>query len=546
MKRNETLKSKLSGLQVQPKLKAAINVPAPSTVNIQGHEAYSLDKWSRLISMLTTLKVQDQFYKSASTQLTELKEVVNMCAKEDAILVAKAIIWARCVSDGMRTVSHVATVFLLPFLTSEVRGQLLNLWNKKAQKGGTIYRADDMSTIVEVLKLTGQKLPRKLVRQFASNLEKLDSYSILKYKKDMINLTNLVHPDPKKARTVEYNGEQVSVIDALMKGLSVSADTWEVAQSDAGQKVAMAVKEGKLSTTEAKELLDEAKNENWIALMEEGKLGILAAVRNIRNILKGSSAGSIKLLCALLSNGDLIRKGKVLPHQLDLAYKVVITEFSDSNSRSVLQALQKGYELAIPNLADAMTGNTCVIADVSGSMTSCYINKDGKTSGDVWGRMASPNSYIVTCYDQAMLISATLAKATNADIVQFDSSARRKGYSPNLGVFDLAESLKGQKGGATNLATAWQLINGKAYDRVIIISDNECNRQSQVQAYKDYLRTTADPYVYIIDLASYGTVPLASDKVNIYFGAGYQWMDDMLKGEISIADRFAEISKVEF
>lgn len=544
MKRNESLKSKLEGLQVQPKLKAAINVPAPNALNIQGHEAYSLDKWSRLISMLTTLKVQDQFYKSASTQLTELKEVVNMCAKEDAILVAKAIIWARCVSDGMRTVSHVATVFLLPFLTSEVRGQLLNLWNKKAQKGGTIYRADDMSTIVEVLKLTGQKLPRKLVRQFASNLEKLDSYSILKYKKDMIDLTNLVHPDPKKARTVEYNGEQVSVIDALMKGLSVSADTWEVAQSDAGQKVAMAVKEGKLSTTEAKELLDEAKNENWIALMEEGKLGILAAVRNIRNILKGSSAGSIKLLCALLSNGDLIRKGKVLPHQLDLAYKVVITEFSDSNSRSVLQALQKGYELAIPNLAEAMTGNTCVIADTSSSMTSAYINKDGKTSNGMWGSNA--NAYTVTCYDQAMLISATLAKATNADIVQFDSSARRKSYSPNLGVFDLAESLKGQKGGATNLATAWQLINGKAYDRVVIISDNECNRQSQVQAYKDYLRTTADPYVYIIDLASYGTVPLASDKVNIYFGAGYQWMDDLLKGEISIADRLAEIAKVEF
>jgi len=545
MKRNETLKSKLEGLQVQPKLKAAINVPAPNTVNIQGHEAYSLDKWSRLISMLTTLKVQDQFYKSASTQLTELKEVVNMCAKEDAVLVAKAIIWARCVSDGMRTVSHVATVFLLPFLTSEVRGQLLNLWNKKAQKGGTIYRADDMSTIVEVLKLTGQKLPRKLVRQFASNLEKLDSYSILKYKKDMINLTNLVHPDPKKARTVEYNGEQVSVIDALMKGLSVSADTWEVAQSDAGQKVAQAVKEGKLSTTEAKELLDEAKNENWIALMEEGKLGILAAVRNIRNILKSVDAKSLKLLCDLLSNGDLIRKGKVLPHQLDLAYKVVITEFTNSESRSVLQALQKGYELAIPNLAEVMTGSTCVIADVSSSMTSHRLNKDGKTTGGGWGYSTAQN-YDVTCYDQAMLISATLAKATNADIVQFDSSARRKSYSPNLGVFDLAESLKGNKGGATNLASAWELIKGKAYDRVVIISDNECNRQSQVQAYKDYLRTTADPYVYIIDLASYGTVPLASDKVNIYFGAGYQWMDDMLKGEISIADRLAEISKVEF
>lgn len=546
MKKNRVLIEKLSGLQVQPQLKAAISLPKPDTKNIQGFEAYSMDKWQRLISMLTTLKVQDQFYKSASSQLNELKEVVNICAKEDAILVAKAIIWARCISDGMRTVSHVATAFLLPHLNTQVRGQLLNLWNKKTQKGGTIYRPDDMYVIAQVLLLTGQKLPRKLVRTFASNLERLDAYSLLKYKSDMMNLSNLVHPNPSKSKTVEYNGEQVSVIEAIMKGLSVSADTWEVAQSDAGQQVAKAVKEGKITQEEASDLLIEAKNENWIALMEEGKLGILAAVRNIRNILKGASAGSVKLLCALLSNGELIRKGKVLPHQLDLAYKVVLTEFSDSNSRSVLQALQKGYELAIPNLAEVMTGNTCIITDVSSSMTSYMLNKDGKTAGAGGWSRSGTNSYNVSCYDQAMLLSATMAKATNADIVQFDSSARRVKYSPNQGVFDLAESLKGGKGGATRLDEAWKLIKGTHYDRVVIFSDNECNGQSQVTAYKEYIKTTANPYVYIVDMAAYGTVPLAGDKVKVYFGAGYQWMDDILKGEITIQDLLEEIKNVQF
>jgi hypothetical protein len=151
--RNKNLSEKLGGLQVQPKLKASISLPKPNTKNIQGFEAYSMDKWQRLISMLTTLKVQDQFYKSASTQLTELKEVVDSCAKDDAVLVAKAIVWARCISDGMRTVSHVATALLIPHLNSEVRGQLLNLWNKKAQKGGTIYRADDMSSLYVPLHL---------------------------------------------------------------------------------------------------------------------------------------------------------------------------------------------------------------------------------------------------------------------------------------------------------------------------------------------------------------------------------------------------------
>ena len=104
---------------------------------------------------------------------------------------------------------------------------------------------------------------------------------------------------------VEHNGEKVNVIDAVIKGLSVSADTWEVEQSDAGQEVAKAVKEGKIDETQAKEILKEAKAENWDALLTEGKLGILAALRNIRNMmLTVSNPKTVDTLCALLSNPE--------------------------------------------------------------------------------------------------------------------------------------------------------------------------------------------------------------------------------------------------
>lgn len=533
MKRNRVLVEKLSGLQVQPQLKAAISLPKPDTKNIQGFEAYSMDKWQRLISMLTTLKVQDQFYKSASTQLTELKEVVNMCAKEDAVLVAKAIVWARCISDGMRTVSHVATAFLLPHLTSEVRGQLLNLWNKKAQKGGTIYRPDDMYVIMQVLLLTGQKLPRKLVRQFAANLERLDAYSILKYKKDMINLTNMVRPNPSKSKTVEYNGEQISVIEAIMKGLSVSADTWEVAQSDAGQQVAKAVKEGKITQEEATEILVEAKNENWNQLLSESKLGILAALRNLRNILKGEDSGTIDLLCDLISNGELIRKGKVLPHQLDTATQIILDEFSNMESRKIVTALCKGYEAAIPNLAEVMTGRTCVFLDVSGSMNAVMLDANRKPTGN--------------CLQKGALIAATIAKATNADVIVFEGNAKRVKYNPNMDVWTLAKSLQ-LSGGSTNIAAPWNLItNEKAqYDRVVVVSDNEANCSSQYAAYKNYIEKVADPYVYSIDLAAYGTHILKGEKLRYYYGYGYEWMTQIMKGEVKLVDILEEIKNVQF
>lgn len=551
MKRNSNLSNKLSGLQVKPQLKAAISpvnperinwqsssertlqLPRPDAKNIQGFEAYSMDKWQRLISMLTTLKVQDQFYKKASDQLVELKSVVDQCAKEDAILVAKAIVWARCISDGMRTISQVATAFLIPHLDSTVRGQLLNLWNKKAQKGGTIFRADDMSVIVEVLKLTGQKLPRKLVRTFASNLESLEPYSLLKYKKDMIDLINLVHPNPNASKKVEYNGEQVSVLTALMKGLPVSADTWEVAQSDAGQQVAKAVKEGKITKEEASEILVEAKNENWNNLLSEGKLGILAALRNLRNILKTGTPETIDLLCNLVSDGDLIRKGKVLPHQLDTATQIVLDEFSNMESRKIVTALCQGYESAIPNLAEVMTGKTCVFLDVSGSMNTMMMDANQKRIGN--------------CLQKAALITATIAKATNADIIVFEGHAKRVQYNPNMDVWSLAKSLH-LSGGSTNMAAPWSLItNEKAqYDRIVVVSDNEANGSSQYAAYKNYIEKVADPYVYSIDLAAYGTHILKGEKLRYYYGYGYEWMNQIMKGEVKLADVLDEISKVEF
>jgi len=532
MSRNKNLEAKLGSLQVKPQLKAAISLPRPDTTNIQGFEAFSMDKWQRLISMLTTLKVQDQFYKTASDQLTELKSVVEQCAKEDALLVAKAIVWARCISDGMRTVSHVATAFLLPYLTSEVRGQLLNLWDKKAQRGGTIYRPDDMYVITQVLLLTGQKLPRKLVRTFAANLEKLDAYSLLKYKNDVMNLSNLVHPNPGKSKTVEYNGEQVSVIEAIMKGYPVSADTWEVAQSDAGQKVAQAVKEGRITESEAKELLYEAKNENWNALMTEGKLGILAAIRNIRNILKTGTSTTIDLLCNLVVNGELIRKGKVLPYQLDLATQIVLDEFSSIDSRKIITALGRGYEAAIPNLAEVMTGRNAVFLDVSGSMNTAMTDPITKKR-------------IGNCLQKGALIAATIAKATNADIIVFDGNARRFQYNPSTDVWTLAKSLQ-LSGGSTNMAAPWDLITREKaqYDRVVVISDNEANGNSQYSAYKTYIEKVADPYVYSIDLAAYGTHILKGEKLRYYYGYGYEWMNQIMKGEVKLVDILDEIRNV--
>ena len=106
--------------------------------------------------------------------------------------------------------------------------------------------------------------------------------------------------------------------------------------------------------------------------------------------------------------------------------------------------------------------------------------------------------------------------------------------------------------GGTSIAAAFNLIRKekRVYDRIILLSDNECNTPSYWSgswvsgAYKDYVRAVASPYVYAVDLASYGTVPVAGDKVNYYFGYGTAMFDDIATKEFNPTMHIDKVRKV--
>ena len=536
--RNQNLRDSLATMQPNPKSVEAMEIPKPDTVNRQGHQAYALDSWLRLLTMLNTLKLESQFYRSESETMRELKTLVDTCAKEDPYLVAQCIVYSRCVGEGMRSVNHLAASYLAPHCAGlDWAKRFYSLWNKKTQSGGTIFRPDDMAEIIACFSAMNKtKATNSMKKGFAAAIEKMDAHLILKYKKALIDVINLVHPDPKNsASLVEVNGEKVNVLDAVMKGLSVSADTWEVAQSDAGQEVAKAVKEGKIDEDQAKEILKEAKAENWGALLNEGKLGILAALRNIRNMMNTVSKGqTFDDLCELVGNAEAIRKGKIMPYQIDLANEVVTTEFNSFESRKISQALLKGYETSIPNLAEMLPGRNLVIVDMSGSMSANVVDPVRKTR------------YSSSCLDKAALIAATIAKATNADVIRFGSGAEYVNWNANSDVFTIAKNMKKDMG-MTSLSSAWDLAakSGKQYDRVFILSDNECNRGNSYNSYMTYVKKVGSPYVYSVDMAAYGTTQLAGDKVRFYYGYGYAMFDDIAKSEFNPNYHLDKVRKIK-
>lgn len=551
--RNAQLQATLGAIAPKERIVAANSVPKEDTVNLQGHAAYALPDELRLVSMLNTLKLQSQFYKSDNDQMKELRDLIEKIGLRDPKFVAQAIVYSRCLGEGMRSINHLAAALVAPFISGqEYAKRFFGAFDKKGKKGGTIFRMDDMSEIKDAWFALGQKgLPASMRKGFASVLENADTYQLAKYKNTVIDISNLVHPNSKLSKAeveVEFEGQKVKMkaLDAIMKGIAVAADTWETTQSEAGQIVAKAVREGKLDKQEAEKVLAEAKADNWEGLLKDGKLGVLAALRNIRNMMKNPREEMIVAWCKLITDPAKVRQALILPIHFDLAYDVVDNEFGQNKyANRVRQALQDGYIAALPNLAAAFPGKTLIVVDNSGSMGGFPVS-DGKTA--VHYGYSGYSKRTQTAGYKAGLIAATFAAATGGDIIQFGGSAHWFQYDRNENVFSLAKKVCTASDGWTNPHAAFELITRerKAYDRIIFISDNEVNGRVTSAAYKEYVRRVCDPYVYGIDLCSYGTTPLKRDgKVQYFFGYGPSMYESIASSEFNPAEHIEKIRAIE-
>lgn len=535
--RNSQLKSALGAMAPVERIIEAKNVPVEDTVNKQGYKAYSVDDELRLIAMLNTIKLEPQFYRSENDTMRELRDLIERIGLKDPYFVCQAIKYSRCMRDGMRSINHLAAALVSPFISGkDYAKRFYGPYNKRTQEGGCIFRPDDMTEIKEVYNALNEgTLSNAMKKGFAKAIEALDTYQLGKYRTSVIDISNLVHPKSALSKAViTVNGEKMKALDAIMKGITVSADTWEVANSEAGQMVAKAVKEGKLDKEEAKAVLAKAKNDNWEALLKEKKLGILAALRNIRNMMTDPRPEVINSLCELLSNPEAIKNGMIQPYQMDIAYEIINDEFYGSPYRKQVQeALIKGFELAIPNLKKALPGKTLVMVDCSGSMTwQCY---NGRS------RMRS------SAAEKAGLLAAAIVKATDADVIQFGTSASYMSCDKSLDVFKLGKKISTAHMGGTSIAAAFECARRakKKYDRIILLSDNEANLGCTRRAYQSYIHDVCSPYIYAVDLAAYGTTPLKNnDKVNYYYGYGYKLFDDIASSEFNPQMHIDAVRKV--
>lgn len=453
------------------------------TENHEGHTAYSMNDRDKLVTqVLTSFFNEEKFYGDNSTELVEtLKKVI----KNDPQFVSNLAIFARR-EFNMRSVSHVLAGYLAninegkPFVKRTVKEIVL--------------RGDDATEILSFyLNTFGKPIPNSLRKAIREVFTGFDAYTLAKYKGEghavkMRDILCLCRPAPK-------DSAQSETWKKLLEGTLEPAYTWETKLSAKGNN-----------------------KETWEELIDSGKVGYMALLRNLRNILN-ADPNNIQKVFDKLSDKKEVLHSKQLPFRFLSAYRNLPAD--SWNSREARDILEKAAEIAVENLPK-IPGRTIIAIDTSGSMSGVISSKSD-----------------IRCCDISILLGIIADKiCEQSRVFTFDTRLRELQYSKRDGILSTAISYS-NCGGGTNMYLPFQyILNDKIKaDRVIIISDNECNYQctanknsyywgynlvsySTVQNLVSEYRRTMNPdlWVHGIDLQGYGTQQFVGEKFNLISG----------------------------
>lgn len=372
-------------------------------------------------SVLSTLLWEDTFYESG---VEISKRIQDIASKNDPDVVSNLAIEARNV-HGLR---HAPLLLLLDLIKRGGKGVASTI-------NSTIRRADE---ITELAALYWKFNPNKdfsaqMKKGLAAAFNRFDEYQLAKYNRDgavkLRDVLFLSHAKPKDAK-------QEALFKKLVDGTLATPDTWETNLSGGKDK-----------------------KETFERLLTEGKLGYLALLRNLRNMVEANVDRE------LIKKALLARKGAelVFPFRFTAAARAAPTL-----ERYIDDAL-----IAKVTSGQKFEGRTVVAVDVSGSMQSFMSNKSDLRRRDA---------------------AATLASVINGEevrVLSFDDRTREVPH--RLGMAGVDAIIR-SGGGGTDIGAAVTKANSIGGDRLIVITDE----QSHTAVPKPQFE-----HAYMINVASY-------------------------------------------
>lgn len=245
-------------------------------------------------------------------------------------------------------------------------------------------------------------------------LGKFDEYQLAKYDRDgavkMRDVIRLVHPKPA-------DGAQSDLWKRALAGELVAPDTWEVALSGGADP-----------------------RETWTRLLVDRKLGYLALLRNLRNMIEAG------VDTALIKDAIIARSGgadRVLPFRYVAAARAC-PQMEPALDQALSAAVLEGYPLS---------GVTVILVDVSGSMNERLSKRSDLTRMDA---------------------AAALASVIHGDRRVFTFSSELVEVPPRIGMAGVDTIVSSQPNTSTRLGAALDVVQALVkHDRIIVVTDEQ-------------------------------------------------------------------------
>ena len=368
----------------------------------EGAPAVSLTAEQRLRrSVLSCLLWETEFYEDGVT----IADRIAAAAAE----VRPEFLAGLAVEARTRFHLRHAPLLLVSALAQTGRGSSLVADTVEAVVG----RADELAELLAIYWRAGKRpLSKQLKVGLARAFGKFDAYQLAKYDRGgpikLRDVLFLVHAKPK-------DEAQAEVWRKLVDGTLPSPDTWEVALSGGADK-----------------------KETFERLIRENRLGYLALLRNLRNMVE---AGCDE---ALVRDALLARRGagNVLPFRYVAAARAAPL-FEPALDQALIEAILE---------APVLPGRTVVLVDVSGSMEARLSAKSELTRMDA---------------------AATLAAVVPGDVRMFTFSQEVAEVPARRGMAGVDAVVRSQRHGGTYLGAAVEKMNRVKHDRLIVISDEQ-------------------------------------------------------------------------
>lgn len=407
----------MASLNVQSKLKNTRTYEGASVVKVT--ELQELER-----AILTCFLWENSFYEKGSVLAERIGSLVPKIKTENLHFL---VLSAR--SD--MNLRH-APLFLLV--------EMLKCGNHKnglaALISQTIQRPDDATELLSLYWRDGQKpIPNQMKRGIALSLSKFSEFQLARYMNKgaikLVDLFNLVHPKPK-------DKTQEKLWTKFVSGKLEAPDTWEVRLSAEGNK-----------------------REIWEEFLRGNKLGGMALLRNLRNMIE--KGVDINLIAVAIRN---MKADRILPFRFIAAARYAPSLESVIEQKMLENVKEWG----------TLKGRTLLLVDVSGSMDSKLSEKSDMTN-----------------LEAANALAIMLREV--CEEVQIFTFSNQVIEIPNRRGFALRDAVVGsQPHGGTDMGQAVAMLNAIKADRMIVFTDEQSST------------SVPDPLIarsYIINVSGY-------------------------------------------